>query len=98
MQYSDEPKLISITSGALAEQYVGQHLLFNTIFFKKPSLYYWNREKKSRFAIKFSSSRPPYNQLDTIIPGSEQLTFNLLSIPFYLIGQCRRLLFNYQSG
>ena len=141
LQYSEilhSQELISVNSGALAEQYVGQHLLYNTAFFEKPSLYYWNREKKSstaeidylisnegeiipvevkagktgslkslhlfiskkksRFAIKFSSSLPAYNELETILPGLEQQTFTLLSLPFYLIGQYRRLISNYQRG
>lgn len=36
--------LTLINSGALAEQFIGQHLLFREKSFKIPELYYWNRE------------------------------------------------------
>jgi uncharacterized protein len=42
--------LIMINSGSLAEQFVGQHLLYNFEFYEKPELYYWNREKKNSSA------------------------------------------------
>ncbi len=42
--------LIMINSGSLAEQFVGQHLLFNSEFYEKPELYYWSREKKNAAA------------------------------------------------
>lgn len=42
--------LISINSGSLAEQFVGQHLLYNLEFYEKPELFYWNREKKNSSA------------------------------------------------
>jgi len=42
--------LIMINSGSLAEQFVGQHLLYNCEFYEKPELFYWNREKKNSSA------------------------------------------------
>jgi predicted AAA+ superfamily ATPase len=36
--------LTLINSGALTEQFIGQHLLFRAKSFKIPELYYWNRE------------------------------------------------------
>lgn len=54
--------LIMINSGSLAEQFVGQHLLYNLEFYEKPELYYWNREKKN------SSAEIDYlQQIDGII-------------------------------
>ncbi len=53
LQYSEilqSNELISINSGSLAEQYVGQHLLSLSPHHQKPSLQYWNRENKSSTA------------------------------------------------
>lgn len=130
---SDE--LISINSGALAEQYVGQHLLYDIESFEMPALYYWNREKKSssaeidylmsekgeiipvevkagktgslkslhlfsalkktKFAFKVSSAPPAVDQIKTVTPGLNSSNLILLSIPFYLISQWRRLLVGF---
>lgn len=43
-------KLMMINSGAVAEQYAGQHLLSEREFYEKPELYYWAREKKNSSA------------------------------------------------
>jgi predicted AAA+ superfamily ATPase len=53
LRFSDvlnSENLIEINSGALAEQFVGQHLLYNLQFYEKPELFYWNREKKNSSA------------------------------------------------
>lgn len=42
------PELIN--SGPVAEQFVGQHLLYSLPGYEAPELYYWNREKKSSSA------------------------------------------------
>ena len=39
-----------VNNGAVAEQFIGQHLLFQYLSYEKPELYYWNREKKSSSA------------------------------------------------
>lgn len=36
-----------INSGMLAEQFIGQHLLYSKQSYENPELYYWTREKKS---------------------------------------------------
>lgn len=41
-----EGDYITVHSGALAEQFVGQHLLFQKPPYEKPSLFYWSRMKK----------------------------------------------------
>lgn len=42
--------LTLVNNGAVAEQFVGQHLLFNGHYYEPPSLYYWVREAKSAAA------------------------------------------------
>lgn len=42
-----QEELLMINSGAMAEQFVGQHLLYRQQSYKRPELYYWNREKKN---------------------------------------------------
>jgi len=134
LRYADvlqSKELIAINSGSLAEQFVGQHLLFDFEYYEKPSLYYWSREEKSstaeidylithkgqivpvevkagktgtlrslhlfvsskkvNLAIKYSSIRPLCDHLHTIASSHPQ-PFTLLSIPFYLIDQTKRLL------
>lgn len=40
-------ELLVVHSGAVAEQFIGQHLLYGIPQYEKPQLYYWNREQKS---------------------------------------------------
>ena len=42
--------LLMVSNGALAEQFVGQHLLYDGPGYEKPQLFYWNREQKSSSA------------------------------------------------
>ena len=42
--------LTLVNNGAVAEQFIGQHLLYQNLSYEKPELYYWNREKKSSSA------------------------------------------------
>ncbi len=134
LRYSDilqSKELISINAGSLAEQFVGQHLLYDNEYYEKPSLYYWNKESKSstaeidylithegqrvpvevkagktgklrslhlfisskqvNLAIKYSSIKPLSDNLHTIAYSHPQ-PFTLLSIPFYLVDQTKRLL------
>lgn len=39
--------LILVNSGAVAEQFAGQHLLYSGESYAEPKLYYWNREQRS---------------------------------------------------
>lgn len=39
--------LILVNSGAVAEQFAGQHLLYGGETYAEPNLYYWNREQRS---------------------------------------------------
>lgn len=42
--------LTFVNNGALAEQFIGQHLLYSGASFQSPSLYYWAREAKNAAA------------------------------------------------
>ena len=42
--------LLMINKGAMAEQFIGQHLLYDRPAYEKPQLFYWNREKKGSSA------------------------------------------------
>lgn len=57
-------ELILANSGIIAEQFVGQHLLYDHASYEEPHLYYWQREKKS------SQAEVDYviSQGQTIIP------------------------------
>jgi len=39
-----------VNNGALAEQFVGRHLLYDGPSYEKPQLFFWNREQKSSSA------------------------------------------------
>ncbi len=111
-----------VNQGKLAEQFVGQHLLYDAPPYQTPELYYWAREKRNAAAeidyvvsvgehvipievksgksgtlkslhlflsekkrsvgIRFNSEPP------TILKEENKI---LISLPFYLIGQWRRL-------
>jgi uncharacterized protein len=42
--------LLMVNNGALAEQFIGQHLLYDGPGYEKPRLFYWNREQKNSSA------------------------------------------------
>jgi len=111
-----------VNQGKLAEQLVGQHLLFDRPVYEPPELYYWTREQRNSSAevdfltslgsevipvevksgktgrlrslhlflaeknrslgIRFNSESPTLWQENKVA---------LLSLPFYLVGQWRRL-------
>lgn len=43
----DIDKLICVNNGALAEQFIGQHLLQRNELYRTPTIHYWSREKAS---------------------------------------------------
>ena len=43
----DIDQLTCVNNGALAEQLIGQHLLYRNDLYRTPSLHYWSREKAS---------------------------------------------------
>jgi hypothetical protein len=42
--------LTLVNSGAIAEQFIGQHLLYNNRYYDSPALYYWVREARGAAA------------------------------------------------
>lgn len=46
----DKDDLSLVNKGALAEQFIGQHLLFSGEYYEVPTLYYWVREARSASA------------------------------------------------
>lgn len=55
---------VTVHSGALAEQFIGQHLMYRSPLYEEPELFYWNRIKKG------SSSEVDYliGHYDRVIP------------------------------
>lgn len=119
-------------AGAIAEQVVGQHLLYSEPPYREPSLCYWARESRSSsaeldyvlehrgrvipvevkagksgtlrslhsfinekgspLALRFNAELPSLLEAPLATPDRGSKTFKLLSLPFYLVGQTRRLL------
>lgn len=50
LDLQDDQEIFLINSGAIAEQFVGQQLLYMKPPYETPELYYWVREKKSSLA------------------------------------------------
>lgn len=120
-----------VNSGAVAEQFVGQHLLHEGEFCEEPALHCWMRQKASSnaevdylltmgqqvipievkagktgtlkslhlfvslkqrdVALRFNAAAPSVVDIQTNVPSCDRQSFRLLSLPFYLIGQTRRL-------
>lgn len=55
------------------------------------SLHVFINEKQSDFALRFYSGPPLLSDTVTSVSGMKQIGFRLLSLPFYLIGQTKRL-------
>jgi hypothetical protein len=50
LDFEDGADVMLVNSGAVCEQFVGQHLLYSGHFFEEPELYYWSREKRQSAA------------------------------------------------
>lgn len=50
LEFEDADDLMLVNSGAVCEQFVGQHLLYSRQFFEDPELHYWSREKRQSSA------------------------------------------------
>lgn len=55
------------------------------------SLHVFVNEKKSEFALRLYAGKPLLNNAQTSVYGMKQNSFRLLSLPFYLINQIKRL-------
>ncbi len=124
--------VLLVNSGAVCEQFVGQHLLHSQEPFEDPQLFCWMREKpgsaaevdylisegaavipvevkagktgalkslhvflrekKRDLALRFNSASPSLLKSETCLPDGGNRPFRLLSLPFYMVGQARRLI------
>jgi len=50
LEFKNANDIMLINSGAISEQFIGQHLLYSRELFDEPELYYWSREKRSSSA------------------------------------------------
>ena len=50
LDFENAPDIMLVNSGAVCEQFVGQHLLYRGEFFEEPVLHYWSREKRQSAA------------------------------------------------
>ena len=124
--------IMLINSGAVCEQFVGQHLLYAGQYYENPQLYCWIRQqgssnaevdyvmsngtriipievkagktgslkslhlflskKQINFGLRFNADQPSIVNAYTSVAGTTATAFKLLSLPFYLIGQTKRLI------
>lgn len=50
LTYKKDEDVALVNRGAIAEQFIGQELLYSTPSYMRPDLYYWHREKKGAAA------------------------------------------------
>lgn len=129
-----------INEGAMAEQFIGQHLLY-AVEGVRPALFYWLREekrnnaeidyllqmntkivpvevkagksgslkslhrfaaeKKTTLAVRFDLQQPSVHDVEFSVPLDNQAgkaAFRLLSLPLYMVDECRRLIDENGSG
>ena len=125
-----DPTLVN--RGAVAEQFVGQHLLYDDAPYVTPALHYWAREarnaaaeldyvvavgsgvvpvevkagatgslrslqqfvheKSCDLALCFNADPPCLLRESRQLPDGTAVSYDLLSLPLYLVGQARRLI------
>ncbi len=130
--FQRESDILMVNNGSVAEQFIGQHLLYKQPSYKRPELFYWNREQKSSqaevdylishagqvvpievkagktgslkslqvfisqkkrpVAIKFCSQPPSCFETQSSVASMESVSFTLISLPLYLVGEVNRLL------
>lgn len=126
-----QPEIFFVNEGELAEQFVGQHLLYRGACYTPPDLYCWSREKSQssaeidyvlqhdnvvlpvevksgqtgrlrslhlfmeqkqlKQAVRFSLHPPRVDTVSSTLPGSNY-SYELLTLPLYLVEQLSRLL------
>jgi predicted AAA+ superfamily ATPase len=121
VDFEKNPDLLALNRGALAEQFIGQHLLYSSPPYIAPELYYWEREKKTSqaevdylivekgivvpvevkaggsgrmrsLALFLKEKKSPLGlRFYSGQPSLERKLHPVLSLPFYLVGQARRL-------
>ena len=50
LEFEKAQDIMLVNSGAVCEQFIGQHLLYSNQYFEEPELYYWSREKRQSSA------------------------------------------------
>jgi len=134
IKYSDYVSSGNITAeagGSIAEQFIGQQLLYSDECFEEPELFYWRRDKagtssevdyltensgqiipievksgetgslkslhvftalkKKSLGLRFNTSQPCSNQLETAIALLPRHPFTLISLPLYMVLEYKRL-------
>ncbi len=56
------------------------------------SLHLFLREKHRSFGVRFNSHTPSVLESQTALPGVSNISYRLLSLPLYMVGQLRRLI------
>jgi len=130
-----------INEGAIAEQFIGQHLLYHRGLNDPPELCYWLRQQKSanaevdyvisqgdlitpvevkagksgtlksmlqfvysknaRLGVRFDLNPPSFQRVNHSLRQADStidITFDLISLPLYMIGQLARILDLYRTG
>jgi hypothetical protein len=130
-----------INEGAMAEQFIGQHLLYFKGLNDPPELCYWLRQKKSanaevdyvisqgdlitpvevkagksgtlksllqfvfnknaRLGVRFDLNPPSIQRINHSLrqaQSTNNITFDLISLPLYMVGQLARILNLYRTG
>lgn len=130
---SRDENLYFANQGVLAEQFIGQHLLYSRPPYMSPELFHWSREKSQsnaevdylmqlnntilpvevksgksgtlkslhlfmekkglKRAVRFSTNTPVAEMVTSSLAGSSY-TYELITLPLYLVGQMERLLTN----
>lgn len=120
-----------VNNGVLAEQFIGQHLMYSGPYYESPELYYWVREAKNaaaeidymitsgqhvipveikagttgtlkslhqflkeknrHFALRFNADIPSYLRDTMKMTDGSTITYSLLSLPLYMVGETQRL-------
>jgi len=130
-----------VNEGAMAEQFIGQHLLYHRGLSDPPQLCYWLRHQKSANAevdyvisqgnlitpvevkagksgtlksllqfvysknaglgVRFDLNPPSVQKVNHALrqaDSTRSITFDLISLPLYMVGQLGRILDQYRNG
>ncbi len=130
--FEREQDILLVNTGAICEQFIGQHLLQSGEYFDEPVLHYWSREKRQssaevdyvlsvgphiipievkagktgrlksmhmflkekqrHFGLRFNADLPSMLDTQDTLPTGETVSYRLLSLPLYMVGQTRRLI------
>jgi hypothetical protein len=55
------------------------------------SLHMFLKEKERSFGLRFNADQPSYLETTDLLSTGDSVTYHLLSLPLYLVGQIRRL-------